>query len=139
MNESSYAITTHIGSALPESYRNLIFSKWLKSLRYGNDLLKLVDAKAFYPYHHLLIDDLLGRESTRVRIAHLADDHDVVLGFAVSRGPILDYVYVNKDFRRIGIGRDLVGHGTVVYTHITKTGLLILGKKETGWKFNPYT
>ena len=137
---SNYIITTYSGPLLPLSYRNMIFSKWLKSLRHGNDQLKLIDAKAYYAYHHLLIDDLLARPSTQVRIASAEDDKDVALGFAVSRPDVFDYVYVNRDLRRNGIGSALVihAHAEFKFTHITKTGLMLAKLKRPHWKYNPY-
>jgi ribosomal protein S18 acetylase RimI-like enzyme len=145
-SSDSYIITTYSGPGLPKQYRNLIYSKWLKSLRYGNEQLKMVDPKAFYGYHHLLIDDLLGRPVTHVRIASLEDDLDVVLGFCVCRPSapcVIDYVYVNKDFRRQGLGSQLVRgplamFSDYVFTHLTKTGLTIASKKYPEWKYDPY-
>jgi GNAT superfamily N-acetyltransferase len=135
---SSYIITTYAGPLLPLAYRNMIFSKWLKSLRHGNEQLKLIDAKSYYAYHHLLIDDLLARPTTQVRIASAEDDKDVALGFSVARpGAIVDYVYVNRDLRRNGIGKALVPYDVATYTHLTKTALLILKKKPI-WGYNPY-
>lgn len=146
MNEDSYIVTTYSGSGLPAQYRNLIYSKWLKSLRRGNDLLKLVDSKAFYAYHNLLIDDVLAKPMTHVRIASLSDDLDVVLGFCVCRPgdpDIIDYVYVNRDMRRQGIGTTLVPvkigvEGFKIFTHVTKTGLAVTAKKYPKWSYNPY-
>lgn len=140
-----FVITTYSGTGLPKQYRNMIYSKWLKSLRYGNDQLKLIDPKSFYAFHHVLIDDILARPATHVRIASLEDDLDVCLGFCVCRpGPelIIDYVYVNRDFRRIGLAHQLVpGHApinTTVFTHLTKTGMTIASNKHPDWMYNPY-
>jgi len=141
----AYIITTYSGRGLPKEYRNLIYSKWLRSLRYGNDLLKMVDSKAFYSYHNALIDDLLLKPDTHVRIASLEDDTDVVLGFCVARPDdtecIIDYVYVNRDMRKQGIGNSLlpVGpSGPAVFTHATKTGMTIAKTKYPTWGYNPY-
>lgn len=139
----AYVITTYNGRAVPAEYRNLIFSKWLRSLRYGNDLLKMVDPKAYYSYHNALIDDLLGRPDTHVRIAALEDDADVVLGFCVHRPdrptPVVDYVYVNRDMRKQGIAAALCpSYEMAQFSHVTKTALVVIGKKLQGWVYNPY-
>lgn len=138
----AYVITTYQGRALPVAYRNMLYSKWLRSLRHGNDMLKMVPSEAYFAYHHLLIDTLLDRTDTHVRIAALEDNLDVVLGFAVVRhnpGMVVDYVYVNRDMRRQGIGGALLpDKNEGVFTHVTKTGLAIVGKKLTNWKYNPY-
>lgn len=134
----AYIITTYSGRGLPKEYRNMIYSKWLRSLRYGNDLLKMVDSKAFYSYHNALIDDLLLKPDTHVRIASLEDDTDVVLGFCVCRPAVfaLDYVYVNRDMRKQGIGTALAPPACDLFTHATKTGLTIAKTKK--WRYNPY-
>jgi GNAT superfamily N-acetyltransferase len=116
----------------------LIFSKWLRSLRYGNDYFKLIDPPAYYAAYHRFIQNILNHPDTSVRLAVLSDDADVVLGFSVSRGTILDYVHVHKDQRRQGIGRQLVPKGIDTITHLTRTGLSIWGSKMAGVKFNPF-
>jgi hypothetical protein len=123
---------------LPKDYLGLIYAKWLRSLRYGNDLFRLIDAEGYYRSYHRVISGLLERPDTMVRLAVLTDDPDVVLGFSVSRNETLDYVYVNKDYRRMKIGTQLVPSQTKVITHVTKTGLTIWGSKYREWKFNPF-
>jgi hypothetical protein len=140
----AYVITTYQGRALPVTYRNMIYSKWLRSLRHGNDMLKMVPSEAYFAYHHLLIDTLLDRVDTHVRIAALADDLDVVLGFAVLRPElrVIDYVYVNRDMRKQGIGTALCpvpgGNADAFFSHVTKTGLAIVGKKCPKLRYHPY-
>jgi hypothetical protein len=140
----SYVVTTFSGPGLPKQFRNMIYSKWLKSLRHGNDMFKLIDPKSYYSYHHLLIDDLLGRPTCAVRLAALSDNPDVVLGFSVCRlgaVNVIDYVYVNRDVRKLGIGTSLLPPTTVpeaVYTHVTKTGLTIAKEHCPLWTYNPY-
>ncbi len=121
-----------------DPYLPLIFSKWLRSLRYGNDYLRLVEQEAFYKAYHRYIKAILNHSEAEVRLAALSDDPDVVLGFSVCRGPILDYVHVHKDQRRLGIGRKLVPKGITTVTHLTRTGLSIWGSKMAGIAFNPF-
>lgn len=127
-------------AGLPERYRALVFSKWLRSLRYGNDYFRLIEAPAYYKSYHAYIEGILSSPSAAVRLAVLADDPDVVLGFSVARGTgtVLDYVHVQKDMRRQGIGRMLVPPGVTTITHVTKTGLSIWGSKYPQWAFNPF-
>lgn len=116
----------------------MIFSKWLRSLRYGNDFFKLIDPEAYYSRYEAMIQRILRAPETEVRLAVLSDDHDVVLGFSVSRGSALDYVHVHKIQRRQGIGKNLVPDGITTITHLTKTRLTIWGSKYGEWKFNPF-
>jgi hypothetical protein len=117
-------------------YINLIYSKWLRSFRYGNDYIKLTDSESYYVNYHRYITTLLQKPETTIRLAVLTDDADVVLGFSVSRGNILDYVHVHKDNRRIGIGTKLIPPGIDTFTHCTKTWLSIWNDKYKDWKFN---
>lgn len=125
-------------STLPKTYLPLIHSHWKRSLRKGNDYFNLVKPDAYYSAYTAYIDRILDEPGTAVRMAVLAEDYDVVLGFAVTRGRILDYVYVQKDFRRVGIGSSLVPADIDTITHLTKTALTIWGSKYPGWTFNPF-
>ncbi len=135
---STYTVISYPADHLPEEYRGLVYSKWLRSLRYGNDYFKLIDAKAYYTAYHRLITRILEMADATVRLAVLTDDHDVVLGFSVSRAEVLDYVHVHKHHRRLGIGTNLVPRGIEEITHVTRTGLTIWGSKYLRWKFNPF-
>lgn len=134
--EASYSIIAIPGSELPIQYVGLVFSRWLRSYRYGNDYLKLTDADSYYAAYHKYISEILRKPETIVRIAVLTDDHDVALGFSVSRGTILDYVHVHKDNRRLGIAKLLVPKSIDTITHLTRTGISIWVNKYSHWKFN---
>ncbi len=118
--------------------RNYVFSKWLRSLRYENDYYKLIDAERYWPTYQRFVASLLDKPETTLSMAVLADDPDVILGFAVYRGTVLDYVYVHKHQRRHGIGRALVPKDIDTITHLTRTGLSIWGSKGGAIKFNPF-
>jgi len=134
---STYSIITVPQEKL-DPYRALIFQRWLKTLRYGNDMFRLTDQKSYYRAYHAYIDRILAKEDTRIRLAVLSEDHDVVLGFSVSRGNVLDYVHVLQDQRKIGIGKHLVPKEIDTITHLTRTGLEIWANKYPKWKFDPF-
>ena len=136
---SSYTILSIPGIELPNSYKNLVFSKWLRSLRYGNDYFKLIDSDSYYKTYHAFIDLLLHKPETLVRLAVLTEDNDVVLGFSVCRGNILDYVHTHKDMRKQGIATSLVPSSSInTITHLTKTGMSIWNSKLKDVLFNPF-
>jgi GNAT superfamily N-acetyltransferase len=135
---ASYKVILFAGKDLPKQYQNMVFSKWLRSLRFGNDYFKLIVSQAYYDVYHQYVSALLGREDSSVRLAVLSDDNDVVLGFSVSRGPILDYVHVQRDFRRQGIARALVPQPLLAFTHITKPAMAIWAAKLKDVVFNPF-
>jgi len=138
MSETTYTVITVQGAHIPSTYKGLIYSKWLRSHRYGNELIKVMDSNAYYDKYSTYISSLLAQPESMVRLAVLTDDHDVVLGFAVHRGPILDYIYVHRDHRTLGIGKKLLPPGIKTVTHLTKDGDKIWKKKYKDWTFNPF-
>ncbi len=134
----AYKIVARPGASLVGELKNLVRARWMRSLRYGNDYFRLMIPESFYASYQRFIDQILAHPFCVVAFAVLVDDHDVVLGFAVSRGHILDYVHVHKDQRRQGIARRLVPAGDLTITHLTRTGLTIWGSKCPGWKFDPF-
>lgn len=137
--EPTYTIVRYLGKELPANYRSLILSKWMRSYRYGNDYIGLTDSDAYFAAYGIFITALISlRPDTVVRLAVLSDDRDVVLGFSVTRGNVLDYVHVHKDYRRQQIARRLVPIEVNQFTHLTKAGLKIWATKAPSAKFNPF-
>lgn len=135
----SYTVTVYNGRFFPSRFFPLILSKWMRSFRYGNDYIKLSDPQSYYTAYNHYIRMLLLKPETRVHLAHLTDDDDVILGFCVSRFNILDYLYVQKDFRKQGIARFLLPDNIDTFTHLTRTGLKLWSVKMPKAKFNPFT
>lgn len=136
--EASIEIVKYPGQRLPGTYIGLVYSRWLRSLRYGNDYFRLISSMDYYESYNRYISTVLARPDTIVRLATLAVDRDCVLGFSVARGQILEYVHVHKDQRLQGIARSLVPKNIEVVTHLTRTGLTIWANKCPGWSFNPF-
>lgn len=136
--DPSYTVIVFPAAKLPEQYVPMIFSKWLRSLRHGNPLFKKIKSDEYYKYYHAYLENLLGKPDSLVRLAVLSDDHDVVLGFAVSREDVLDYMHVHLDYRKIGVGNKLLPEGITTFTHITFTGMKIWQAKYPSWNFNPF-
>jgi hypothetical protein len=116
----------------------MIYSRWLRSLRYGNDYFKLINAKEYYETYQKYIETLLSRPNCILRIAALSDDHDVVLGWSLTENDILHYVHVQHDYRNKSIGKKLVPCEINTITHVTKTGLAIWNKHLKHAMFNPF-
>jgi hypothetical protein len=135
--QSGYRVIIYPSLKLPLQYRNLIFSKWLRSLKFGNDYFRLIDNDAYYASYNTYIDSLLKRPSALVKLAVLADDHDVVLGFSLCEGPTLHYVHVHRDQRKQGIARSLLPTPFESFTHVTKTWLS-MWPKFPKTIFNPF-
>lgn len=123
---------------MPDEFYPLILSKWLRSLRFGNDHYRVMESSAYYSQYGIIVNDILNQPDCKVRLAVLTDDHDNVQGFSVFREDILDYIYVHKDMRRIGIAATLLPKGIKQISHLTKTGVTIWEKKYGHWVFNPF-
>lgn len=136
--KASFQIHPYPGRYLPFNYRNFVLARWKRSYRYGNDLIKLIDRDGYYTAYDAYMPQVLNRENTKVRLALLGEDLDVAIGFSIMENNILHYVYVQKDFRRNGLGRHLVPDKIEFFTHLTKSGMELWSVKVRDARFNPF-
>lgn len=135
--EATYSILEFQPGQVPKDYRNFIYSHWLHTARYGNPVYKRIPSLIYYNTYEKYVATLL--DKTRVRLAVLDEDKDVLLGFACYEMSILHYVFVLRDQRGQGIGRKLASvAGLEIYTHYTKSGEQIVKKKMLKLMFNPF-
>lgn len=136
-SQSSYSIIAYSASQLPISYEGFIKAKLKRSLRDGNDLYKMVDAKSYFDAYEFYINRLLSTPGAIIRLAVLTDSPDVALGWSLINGDILHYVFVQRDARNKGIGTALVPVPIQWISHITHTGARIWNKHKHV-RFNPF-
>lgn len=129
---------SYSGTDLPETYRNMILAKWLRTLRFGNDFFRLIDSPSYFASYQTYIKGLLAKPGCMVRLAVLTEAPDVCLGFSVSRPDVLDYCWVHKDNRKIGIGKSLIQFPFSAMTHLTTVGMAIWSKKFPQAVFDPF-
>lgn len=134
----SYTIVTYNANELPEDFIGLVYSRWLRSYRAGNDFIRLIDARSYYGAYENYVHAILRKKDTKIRLAVLTDAKDVALGFCVYRGNILDFVHVQKDVRKQDIAKHLIPEGIDTFTHITRKAMSIWNNKKPTWKFNPF-
>lgn len=130
------------------SDESFIYSSWLMGQYYGNlpgkggnkkpsfDYLGSIDKNAFMKNYHSYIEAVLKFPETCIRVACLKEDEDVILGYSVFHGPVLNWVMVKPDWRGLGIMNDLVPKGISWTTSLTKIGFDIMKKRN--WGFNPW-
>jgi GNAT superfamily N-acetyltransferase len=128
-DQSSFDIILYPGSLLPKNYEPMILSKMLRSLKYGNEYFKLIENNSYYQNYQRYIRSLLARPGAVVKLAVLSDDYDTVLGWSLVEPYKLHYCYVNKDYRRTGIGRALTKDPFMIITHLTHIGISIWASK----------
>jgi len=137
--QSSYSIVTYPAAKLPLSYEGFVQAKWKRSLRDGNDLYKMVDAKSYFDAYEFYINRLLSTPGAVIRIAVLSDSPDVALGWSLISGDTLHYVFVQRDARNKGIGTALVPIPIQWISHITHIGARIWNNpKHKHIKLNPF-
>ena len=121
---------------------NFIASTWLKGLLYGGDeLFRKMPKEVFFDNQHKVIEKILSSPVTRVKVACLKGDADVILGYTVYREAgnqtVLDWCFVKKDWRGIGIAKSLVPDNVNAVTNLTRAAEAILVKYPKVI-YNPY-
>ena len=116
--------------------RAFIISTWLKGLRFGNAWYGLIESATYYQVYHLVIETLLDKPETKIDVACLKDDPEVILGFAVHDKQRLHWVHVKRAWRKIGIAKRVVPKNTKTVSHLTEVGRVLMLKHDL--KFNPF-
>jgi GNAT superfamily N-acetyltransferase len=124
-----------IRDSVPED-RNFILATWLRGLRYGNEWYGQIVSDVYFKVQQAVIDNILGRPDTIVKIACLADDNDVILGYSVCIKNTLVWVFVKKAWRSVGIAKALVPTNITTVSNLTDVGRAIL--KTHPLRFNPF-
>lgn len=122
-----------------ESDLNFIFSTWCKGLLGGNDFYRMIDPKAFYENYGEFLKRKLAKPGVLVLIACLKETPDVIIGYSVTEKikglNVVHWVYVKKDWRRIGIAKEILPSQIHIATSMTKLAKQI---KPKGLVFNPF-
>ncbi len=121
-----------------ESDKNFIMATFLRGLYYGDSWFSEIPKSVFMSHYHKVIEFLLDKDTTEIKIACLKDDPEVILGYSILTPStnVVHFVFCKKSWRAIGIAKALVPDSTKVATHLTKLGLSIIRKKNID--FNPY-
>jgi GNAT superfamily N-acetyltransferase len=104
---------------------NFIYSTWLNNYRSDSEIGKSIKKSIYFAEYYGVLDAIFECKQTKVLIACLPEETNVILGFLVGADKILHYIFVKEDFRRNGIGRSLFencfpeGGGAVEFTHRT--------------------
>lgn len=90
---------------------NFIMSKWLKNYKFSSRFTKKIKPDVYYKWHHLLIENIMGRSTSTILIANPIDEPDVNLGFicfeTMGSDKIIHYAFVKPEFRNFGVGKRL--------------------------------
>lgn len=118
--------------------RNFILATFLRGLYYGDSWYSLIDKSVFMKNYHGIVTFLIDSPKVTVRIACLKEDPETILGYSITAADnsSLHWVFCKRAWRSIGIAKSLVPSEIKTVTHLTKTGISILNKKN--WSFNPF-
>lgn len=119
-----------------------ILSTWLKGLLFGGDnLYRRIPKAIYFKNHHAILEKILAHPATTVKLAVLKEDADVILGYSVYRvaggQTVLDWTFVKKEWRGIGIAKSLCPENVYAVTNLTRVGGAIL-EKHPNTIYNPY-
>jgi hypothetical protein len=114
-----------------------IMATWLRGAYFGNPWFNLIPMTIYMLSYHTFLENLLQLPGVVVKVACLREDPDVILGYSVSCGTRLHWVFVKSAWRKIGIGRSLLPEKLESVSHITEVGRSLL-KKCPSVIFNPF-
>lgn len=117
---------------IPADFK-LICASWMHGLYHGNSKdswIAAIPEEIFNTHYRNIIKSILELPGIRIRVAALKDDPDVILGYSVSKGETLHWIYVKHAWRKIGIGQDLYPEQTKYITHLTDTGRTLKIKRN---------
>lgn len=119
------------------SDKAFIMATFLRGLYYGDTWFSQIPKDIFMDNYKRIAEALIERPDASVRIACLKEDPDVILGYSISKGTALDWVYVKKAWRGAGIGRALLPPKITAITHLADTGKALMNKIPN-CIFNPF-
>jgi hypothetical protein len=112
------------------SYRSsddpFIFSSWRNAVWFDSNKTDKIDSDF---YHKKTKEIRQCIEESKVNIASLKSDPDFLVGYAVIKDQVVEFVYVKLDYRKQGIATILC-RGLKLGAPITKVGKAILRHKE---------
>jgi hypothetical protein len=116
---------------------SFIFATLLRGLYYGSEHHKEMDKRAFFEAYDKVLKHILSKPALNAKVACLASDNDVIVGYALLEPQVLHWVYVKDAWRKRGVARQLLASESVAaVTHITKVGNEI--RKRKNWVYNPF-
>lgn len=118
-------------------HHSLVYGTWLNAFLMLSDFAKPIARDVYFPAQHDRIERLLRRSKLEVAIPEGASAPTCV-GYCVTEGPILHWIYVKGMWRRAGVASALLAgrrleqfsHWTYDWDH--------MARKVPHLKYNPY-
>ena len=107
---------------------------------YGDSWFSKIKKAIFVSHYRKILQGILSKPTTRVRVACIQDDPQEIKGYAilVNDDKALMWVFVKKDWRKNGIAKALIPDTITEVTNLTALGEILM-KKYPQLSFNPFT
>lgn len=121
------------------SDKPFIMATMLRGLYYGDSWFSQIHQKSYFDNYKLVLEALLNKPNTIVKIACRIDDPDLIVGYSILTDSYdtVHWVYVKQKWRKQGIAKALLPLYPTTVTHLTALGKILLKKFET-CIFNPF-
>jgi GNAT superfamily N-acetyltransferase len=121
---------------------NFIYSTWLRSYKHDSPVTKQIKRDLFFKEHQRLIDKIFMRPNINIYMACKDDDEDLVFGYIVYEPKTIHFIYVKESFRKLGIGKRLLGClptlNDVEASHLTYSLIELWNAGKLKVNYNPY-
>lgn len=127
-----------------------ILASWLNHYKNHSYFAKRIPREVFYSSHEKVVKRIMDKSEATILLAvdpAKDDGPEVLLGFMAYEArdferPIVHFIYVKQDFRRMGIAASLVIRSDIditkaVFTHWTYDVDMII-RDHDGMTYNPY-
>lgn len=100
-------------------YSTIMPSAWL-----GNPFFKKIKREIFFPNYRVIVDSIIQNQNTEILVSCFMEDPNLILGYSITCGDILHYIYVKGAYRRKGLGKLLIPTHKKInkVTHYTTMG-----------------
>jgi hypothetical protein len=123
------------------SDHNFVIATFLRGIYYGDTFFSAVPKGLFMDRYKLVAQALVKDPSTKIRIACLPEDQDVIIGYSITSNndTTLNWAFVKKNWREKGIAKSLIPNiQSVVPQHVTHPLGKILTSKYKDLTPNPF-
>jgi hypothetical protein len=122
-----------------DSDKNLVLATFLKGLYYGESFFSRVPKDIFMSCYSRVAQALVNNENTKILVACLPEDPDVVLGYSMTSrdDKTVYFCFTKAAWRKRGIAKSLLPKDPKYVAHLTKVGDSLMYKFPNA-KFNPF-
>lgn len=114
----------------------LIYASFLRGLYYDNEFFNMIPKKEFMENYKGALTSLL--DKSKITIACLKEDPDVIVGYTITNPSVLHWVYVKSSWRKQGVAKLLLPTIPTFFSHFTSLGLSLNKQKNYNLIFNPF-